>query len=107
MLIEIKVSVNNDYMHSRSKNWFKVKPEFIIENANNIDWSYSSGDLSVECMWNEIYRKMLSISDLVPFSTIKTNSKGDVLQKQPWDTSRLVRKRKEKDQAWKAFDENA
>ena len=106
MLIEIKVSVNNDYMHSRSKNWFKVKPEFIIENANNIDWSFSSGDLSVECMWNEIYRKMLSISDLVPFSTIKTNSKGDVLQKQPWDTSRLVRKRKEKDQAWKAFDEN-
>ena len=106
ILVEIKVAVNNDYIQSNRKNWFKVKPEFIINNADNINWSYSSRNLSVECMWNEIYRKMLSISDLVPFSTIKLNNRGDVLQKHPWDTSRLVRKRKEKDQAWKAFDDN-
>ena len=106
ILIELQMSVNFDYIKKQRKDWYKVKPEFIINHARNIDWNYSSNNLSVECMWDQIYHKMLSISDLVPLTAIKTNSRGEILQKQPWDTSKLVRKRKEKDLAWKAFDEN-
>ena len=49
---------------------------------------------------------MLSISEKVPETRVKTNKRGDILEKLPWDTSKLVRKRKEKDQAWRAFDDN-
>ena len=105
ILAELKLSVDANYINSSRKDWFKVKPDFIIDQANNVDWNYSSSDLNVEGMWGEIYQKMLSISDHVPFTTVKTNSSGDILQKQPWDTSKLVRKRKEKDLAWKAFDD--
>ena len=56
-------------------------------------------------MWDEIYQKMVSISDQVPLTTLKTNASGEILEKLPWDSSKLVRKRKEKDQAWKAFDD--
>ena len=106
IMIELQLCVNYDYVSLKRKDWYKVKPEFIVDHADRVDWKFSSDNLSVECMWDQIYQKMLSISDLVPTTTIKTNSKGDILQRQPWDTSKLVRKRKEKDLAWKAFDEN-
>ena len=105
VLVELKLSVNLDFVASERKNWYKVDTNFVLERASPIDWNYSSDSLSVECMWNEIYQKMLSISDQVPLITIKTNSCGEILEKVPWDSSKLVRKRKEKDQAWKAFDD--
>ena len=40
----------------------------------------------------------------VPETVMKISRHGDPLEKLPWDSSRLVRKRKEKDKVWKAFD---
>ena len=57
-------------------------------------------------MWDELHQKMLSISDKVPETTTKSDKQGNILEKLPWDSSKLVRKRKEKDKAWKAFEDD-
>ena len=106
LLIELNVNVNLDYVMNKRKNWYKVDQEFVCSHAENINWSYSQNATTVESMWSELHQKMLSISDRVPETKIKTNSKGEILEKLPWDSSKLVRKRKEKDQTWKAFDNN-
>ena len=104
--VELNVHVNSDYINSKRKNWYKVDKEFVATNANNIDWCYSPGANSVESMWTELHQKVLSISDKIPETNVKTNRNGEILEKLPWDSSKLVRKRKEKDQTWKAFDDN-
>lgn len=106
LLIELNVAVNLDFISSKRKNWYKLDREFVDLHATNIDWDYSSNELNVELMWEELYSKIISISDKVPESITKTNKNGDILEKLPWDTSKLVRKRKEKDQTWQAFDGN-
>ena len=104
MLIELNVKHNLEYLSSKKKNWYKVDKVFVETAGNNVDWRFSDSNLSVESMWGEIYDKMQSISDQVPDMILKTNAAGEVLQKLPWDSSKLVRKRKEKDQTWNAFD---
>ena len=104
--VELNINVNHEFMSSKRKNWFKVDKDFVHSHAENIDWSYSSNANNVDSMWSELHQKMLSISEKVPEIKMKTNKRGDILEKLPWDTSRLVRKRKEKDRAWKAFDDN-
>ena len=106
LIVELNVHVNIDFINNKSKNWYKVDSEFVNSHATNINWGYTGNCNSVDDMWNELLHKMLSISDKIPETTIKTNKKGDILEKLPWDSSKLVRKRKEKDQTWKAFDDN-
>ena len=106
LLIELNVTCNLDYISSKKKNWYKVNKDFVHSHGSDIDWSYSGSANSVETMWNELHQKMLSIADKVPETKVKTDKQGNILEKLPWDSSRLVRKRKEKDQAWKAFDVN-
>ena len=55
---------------------------------------------------NELHCKMLSISDNIPETNVETNRKSDILGKLPRDSSKLVRKRKEKGQTWKGLDDN-
>ena len=105
IIVELKLYVDTDYVSSQCQNWYKVDTNFVLGHASEIDWNYSSESLNVEGMWDEIYQKMVSISDQVPLTTLKTNASGEILEKLPWDSSKLVRKRKEKDQAWKAFDD--
>ena len=102
--IELNVKHKLEYLSSKKKNWYKVDNEFIENAGNTVDWEFSANNLSVESMWQEIYGKMQSISDKVPDMIFKTNKVGEVLQKLPWDSSKLVRKRKEKDRIWNAFD---
>ena len=106
LLVELNVGVNLDFISSKHKNWYKVDSEFIEMHAENINWDYSSSSLTVESMWEELYKKMLSIADKVPENVIKTNRNGDILEKLPWDSSKLVRKRKEKDKTWRSFECN-
>ena len=106
MMVEVNSAINLDYVTTKRKNWYKVNKEFVATNANKINWGYSGNITNVESMWGELYHKILSISDLVPEVNIKTDKSGDILEKLPWDTSRLVRKRKEKDQTWREFDGN-
>ena len=104
LLLELNVTCNLEYITSKRKNWYRVKQEFVLSHGSDIDWSYSSSEISVETMWNELHQKMLSISDKIPETNVKTDKQGNILEKLPWDSSKLVRKRKEKDQAWKAFE---
>ena len=104
LLIELNCKQDIEYLSSKKKNWYKVDNTFVETAGNNVDWEYSDTNLSVESMWDEINSKMQSISDKVPDIILKTNTKGEVLRKLPWDCSKLVRKRKEKDQTWNAFD---
>ena len=106
LMVELNVNVNLDFINTKSKNWYKVNSDFVNAHATNIDWGYTENANSVDDMWNELNHKMLSISDKIPETVIKSNRKGEILEKLPWDSSKLVRKRKEKDQAWKAFDDN-
>ena len=106
LMVELNMKLNLDFISSHHKNWYKVNEDFVHTHADNIDWSYSDSEISVESMWGELYQKMLSISDKVPETTIKTDKQGNILEKLPWDSSKLVRKRKEKDKAWRAFEDD-
>ena len=75
-----------EFLSTIKKNWYKVDNEFIVNAGENINWGYSTSNLSVESMWTEIYSKMQSISDKVPDLILKTNKVGDILQKLPWDS---------------------
>ena len=87
LLIELNCKQDIEYLTSKKKNWYKVDNAFVEAAGNIIDWEYSASNLSVESMWGEIYSKMQSISDQVPEVILKTNTKGEVLQKLPWDSS--------------------
>ena len=102
--VEVNVKTDPQYVSCKRKNWYKVDKQFVLDKSESIDWSFNTANPSVQCMWDELHAKMQSISDSVPDNILKTNANGDILEKLPWDTSKLVRKRKEKDQAWNAFD---
>ena len=106
LLIELNLNVNLDFISSKRKNWYKVSKDFVHSHGEGIDWTYSSTANSVDTMWSELHQKVLSISDKIPETNVKTDKQGNILEKLPWETSKLVRKRKEKDQAWKAFEDN-
>ena len=107
LMVELNVHVNLDFINSKSKNWYKLDGEFVNSQAANIDWDYTENANCVDSMWEEFYHKILSVSDKIPETNIKTNKRtGEILEKLPWDSSKLIRKRKEKDQTWKVFDDN-
>ena len=106
LLVELNLTVNLDYMSCNRKNWYKVDEDFVHSHADDINWAYSDTASTVEDMWNELHPKMLSISEKVPETKVKTTKQGNIIEKLPWDSSKLVRKRKDKDQAWKAFEDN-
>ena len=82
--------------------WSKITHEYILNMSNdNIDWNYSSKDLDVEEMWQELHGKLMSIKDTVPTSSFDSNNRPT---KPPWCTSTLKRMRANKDKAWDKFD---
>jgi hypothetical protein len=86
--------------------WSKFSKEQIFQLGTNINWEFSSGELSSNQMWEELSSKLLQISEKVPKSKIKLSKNGDIITKPPWDCSSLKRKRKQKDATWKVFDNN-
>ena len=103
ILCEIKCSNNLSLLTSTKNVWTKFKIDDIDALGNEVDWQYSSEDLSTEDMWNELSDKLLSISSNVPQSDVRINSKGAVETKAPWDCTALRRKRREKDKFWAVF----
>ena len=53
----------------------------------------------------ELESKLKLISNKVPKKVMKCTKNGEILFKKTWDCSMLQRKRKEKDKAWKQFDD--
>ena len=109
LLIELNAenSLNSKFVDNEIRhNWSKVSENELLGYSNDIVWEYSKNFLSVEEMWNELHQKLMSISTKVPKTTVVVNSKGDIVQKFPWDSSALKRKRREMDKQWKIFDSN-
>ena len=103
--IETNLASNIDFLSSNQKNWSKVNLDFVSARADNINWQYSSIEgLGVDAMWAELNTNIQSIIADVPEAVLKVSRNGEPLEKLPWDSSRLVRKRKEKDTVWRSFD---
>ena len=104
LLLDIKLKNNTEYIKLEKQNWSKMSSENIQSYGDNINWEYSSGDLSSNEMCEELSEKLGSISEKVPKIRIKTTKNGDLITKSPWDCTQLKRKRNKKDGAWKVFE---
>ena len=106
--LKVGLKIENDltFINSKRRNWHKVTSDFILQQSDLIDWHFSSECLSVEEMWCELSDKLNKITESVPESILKSTRDGEIIRKLPWDSSALVRRRKEKDQSWRVFDEN-
>ena len=104
ILVNIKLHNNIDYIQTEKPIWSKFSSQKIEAFGENINWEYTSDDLSSNDMWEELSSKLGSISAHAPKSKLKSTKNGDIITKVPWDCTALKRKRKEKDQAWKNFE---
>ena len=104
ILLCLKATNSFEFIKSVSENWPKFSEEQILQEGANIDWTFSE-ELDSNLMWMELESKLKLISNKVPKKNIKCTRNGEILSKKPWDCSMLERKRKEKDQAWKLFDD--
>ena len=102
--VTFKFKYDNSYIVSTKKNWSKITKEHVECWSSNVDWEYSYEATTVDNMWDELYTKLNSFQDIVPDEHVKFDKNGNILRKLPWDCSKLVRKRKEKDKAWKVFE---
>jgi len=108
MKIELGISLNKPQNHSKpvvkKPSWSKVLPSDILKYSfQNVDWDYSSKDISSELMWNELREKLDGFSGVVPVSRFDSSNRPLNL---PWSNSSLKRMRKNKDAAWNYFIES-
>ena len=106
VLVDIKLKNNIEYIQMQKQNWSKFSSAAIEFLGDNINWDYSSSQLSSDEMWGELSSKLSSISDHAPKVKLKSTKNGDIISKVPWDCTILKRKRKEKDLAWKVFEDS-
>ena len=105
VLVNLKFQNNTEYIQTEKKNWSKISPDQIQLLGSNINWDFSDNLTNTNHLWDELNSKLTSISSHVPVTKIKCTQNGEVLKKEPWDCSALKRKRKEKDLAWKLFED--
>ena len=105
VLVNLKFQNNTEYIQTEKKNWSKISPDQIQLLGSNINWDFSDNLTNTNHLWDELNSKLTSISSHVPVTKIKCTKNGEVLKKEPWDCSALKRKRKEKDLAWKLFED--
>ena len=105
VVANIKITNNCDFIKTTKENWSKFSVEEINQLGQGVDWKYGSEELDSEQMWEELSQKIHTITEKCPKVTIKSTPSGELLAKKPWDCTALKRKRKEKDLAWKTFQE--
>ena len=108
MKIELGISLNKPTNNSESvvkkPSWSKVLPSNILKySVENVNWDYTSEDMSSEMMWNELREKLDGFSGIVPVSRFDSRNRPLNL---PWSNSALKRMRKNKDAAWNSFIES-
>ena len=106
--IELGISLNKPTSHSetvvKKPSWSKVLPSNILKySVENVNWDYSSDNISSEMMWNELSEKLDGFSGIVPVSRFDSRNRPLNL---PWSNSALKRMRKNKDAAWNCFIES-
>lgn len=104
IVITLKTKNDINYVKTVIEVWSKFSKQNIMDLGNNINWDYSSDELSSNMMWEELHGKLIQISSKCPKSKIKCSTNGDIVTKLPWDCSSLKRDRKKKDIAWRNFD---
>ena len=104
LVIELKVNNDIDFLTIEKQNWFKVDENFVKQNSSEINWHFSSENLDVTGMWQELNSKLMQISEQVPTKVVKTTREGEVLKRLPWDCPNFVRERKLKDKTWHSFE---
>ena len=108
MKIELGISLNKPSNYSetvvKKPSWSKVLPSNILKfSVDNVNWEYSSDDISSEMMWIELKEKLDGFSGIVPASRFDSRNRPLNL---PWSNSALKRMRKNKDAAWNCFIES-
>ena len=108
MKIELGISLNKPTNNGESvvkkPSWSKVLPSNILKySVENVNWDYTSDDISSQMMWNELREKLDGFSGIVPVSRFDSRNRPLNL---PWSNSALKRMRKNKDAAWNCFIES-
>ena len=108
MKIELGISLNKPTNNGESvvkkPSWSKVLPSNILKySVENVNWDYTSDDISSQMMWNELREKLDGFSGIVPVSRFDSRNRPLNL---PWSNSALKRMRKNKDAAWNNFIES-
>ena len=108
MKIELGISLNKPTNNAESvikkPSWSKVLPSNILKySVENVNWDYTSDDISSQMMWNELREKLDGFSGIVPVSRFDSRNRPLNL---PWSNSALKRMRKNKDAAWNNFIES-
>ena len=107
LAIAVNFETSNDdacMVSSTKRMWSKCDAQCLLDLSLEVDWNFSSPDLSVEDMWNELYSKFEQLEEKVPVKIQKRDRYGNLIKDIPWDTAYLVRKRKAKDKSWAEFD---
>ena len=95
---------NNSERVVKKPSWSKVLPSNILKySVENVNWDYTSDDMSSEMMWIELREKLDGFSGIVPVSRFDSKNRPLNL---PWSNSALKRMRKNKDAAWNSFIES-
>ena len=106
IIVTLKTKNNLMYLKTEKVMWSKFSNEHIAQLGNNIDWCFSSEELTSNQMWDELASKLSQITEKVPKTKIKCSKNGEIIAKPPWECSSLKRKRKQKDKSWGNFDSN-
>ena len=108
LLASLNISINKEskFVKATKDLWSKMSHECLLESSKNIDWSYSSENLSVEEMWGETHEKLMSITAQVPKISVNKTSDNQSNAWVPWGNSAFKRNRRAKDKQWAVFDSN-
>ena len=102
----IAANVQENVVLKTKRLWSKVDLNDIYNFSTAIDWSMHLAEPGSDGWWDVIFNKLLSIVDRVPSCTQKFDKNGTPLLSHPWDNSKLIWYRKEKDKAWQNFNVN-
>ena len=105
ILNSIKGGNSPGYIRTEKTCWSKVSMGAIKEIACKLDWELDEMEnKTVEDIWKKISENFQEITLCVPTTTTKITQRGSLLTKDPWETNRLRKRRKNKDKAWKDFE---
>ena len=91
-------------MTTEKCNWSKFTERDMSQINLELDWNFSSDDLTSEEMWKELHGKLQIFEASVPLTKLKIDHNGRVIQKDPWESSALKKSRKTKDKMWREFE---
>ena len=100
-----QISTDISFVTQEKINWSKFSEEDMSKINRDMDWSFAdSSACSVTSMWNDLHNKLMTFEKAAPRFRVKFDSSGKVVNKNPWETSRLKRLGKLCDVRWKIFD---